>query len=295
MMAMSALWLTGTASADEWVTPFEWFPLTRHQWQENMLGSGRIVSLETNGGALVWRVDFQSRSGTVFRTKNGTLEIHVPDRCDEIHVYTEVLDDTQREARFDNLDRGSRLADPPTRAELGDLAGRWRAIVASGPLRAPQPRSYDPASCEAIRSRCIDIDERTRMGGGFGVGPSGYRIDTPPRLVKCEQADQAVEHCIKGIQADEARHAEAVAHHALRMRCSGLAIVTRAVDGHSISLEVVSTADDEQWARTKVGLDERGDASAWAYAPLTLLADIPFMAMNAPLALVQAIYAATHF
>lgn len=133
------------------------------------------------------------------------------------------------------------------------------------------------------------------MGGGFGAAPSGFGISTPTMYVRCEQADHAIEGCIKGIQAEEARHAEAVARHALRMRCSGLAIVTRAVDGHSISLEVVSTANDEQWGRTKVGLDERVDASAWAYAPLTSLADIPFMVINAPLALAQAIYAATQY
>jgi hypothetical protein len=295
MMAVSTLWLAGTASADVW-TMFEWFPLTRLQWQEHTLGPGRIVSLETDGGALAWRVDFESQSGADFRTKNGTLEIEVPDRCEEIHVYTEVRSHTWREARFDHLARGSTLADPPTRAELGDVPERWRAFVATGPLRAPQYHSQDPASCEAIRSRCSDVEEWMRAGGGVGTAPSGYSIGrSPPRFVPCDQADQAVERCIKGIQADEARHAEAVARHARRMRCSGLAIVTSAEDGNSISLEVVSAANDEQWARAQIELDERVDASGWVFAPLTVLVDIPFMVINAPLALVQALYGATQY
>jgi hypothetical protein len=295
MVAMSTMWLPGSASADEWFTPFEWFPLTQHQWQGNTLGSGRIVSLEIDESTLVWRVDFQSQSGSLFRTKKGTLQINAPDHCDETHLYTEIFSDSQRKSWFYDLERGPSLSVPPTRAEQGDVASRWRAFVARGPAPAPRHHAYDPASCESIRSRCVNADEPILRGGGVGLAPEGFSINARPRFIACDQADQAVARCIERIRADEARHAEAVAHYTLRMRCSGLAIVTLLVDEDSITLEVVSSANDEQWARAQVELDERVDASGWVFAPLTVLVDIPFMVINAPLALVQALYGATQY
>jgi hypothetical protein len=91
----------------------------------------------------------------------------------------------------------------------------------------------------------------------------------------------------------------AVARYEQSMRCVGLAVATRAADAQSIDLEVVSVADGEQWGRAEVGLDERVDPSAWAYAPLTVLADVPVMGLvvvsNGPLYLVATIYALTHY
>jgi hypothetical protein len=301
LAAIGALWLAGAAAADEWVSPFEWFPLTQTQWQKHTLGSGRVLSLETEADALMWRVDFMSQSGSVFREKSGAIQSHAPDGCDEIHVYREVLGETRDKERFRRVERGAKIVDPPTRAELEDLAGRWRAFVASGPLRPPRSSSHDPVSCEAIRRLCTDTDERTGMGRRFGVAPPGYSMNAPPPLrVPCDQADLAIEKsCIKGIQAEEASHLAAVARYEQSMRCVGLAVATRAADAQSIDLEVVSVADGEQWGRAEVGLDERVDPSAWAYAPLTVLADVPVMGLvvvsNGPLYLVATIYALTHY
>jgi len=294
--AIGTLCCAGPASADVWETSFVWFPVSRWVWEDHTLGSGRIVELRTDGDALQWNVDSRSQSGRDFRRKQGAIELHAPDHCAEIQIYTEALGSPGSEALFDRVERGTRLYDVPTRADLGDVAGRWRAFVARGPLRPPQPIPYDSDYCEAIRSQCDERDLQTRMAQGFGSRPEGYSIASPRRIpVPCELADAAVDRCVASLRVAEAEHVEALARYEPRMRCFGLAVVARSADVPAMGLEIVSAADGAPWGRATAEPGPEVDVSAWAYAPLTVVADVLAMALNLLGNLIMNPWATLHF
>lgn len=280
-MALTCLWLAGAADADTGWGPI-WFPLTTDTWMDHTLGTGRTVELWTDGTTVSWQVKFVAQSDSTFHMLEGTIPLDAPNHCDDLGVFVEgeVLGDR---STFRPLELGRySWRDPPAREELGAVQDRLRSSGAPGfPLPRRQVWGYmehsEMEDCEKLRSTCV---EGKTPVFPQGAPPTGYSIAVAvlPQQVRCEEVDSHVDRCLEHVRLVDVAYTEGLERYEKSLGCFAVAFVTRADDGEAVELEVLSAAG-KSWGSARAEIDERVHVSAWAYLPLTVVFDIPFMAI----------------